>query len=106
MSPEISRLLDKIEAALPEAAAVYVFGSAAEGRDRADSDIDFAVCAVRPIPAEQREALRQELALAAQRDVDLIDLAGASTILQIEVLRAGLRRACAIRSRPDCSRCA
>lgn len=51
-----------------------VFGSGAEGRERADSDIDIAIQMPRPIDTSTTIALIESIALATGRAVDLIDL--------------------------------
>lgn len=69
--------------------AVYLFGSMATGSARADSDVDLAF-----LPAESVKPLdcfnaAQELAELLGREVDLVDLSQASTVLAKEVLRTG-----------------
>jgi predicted nucleotidyltransferase len=70
-------------------AAVYLFGSAASGRARPDSDIDLAVLAEGSLSTSQLLRARILLAESLSRDVDLIDLARASTVLRKEVLAGG-----------------
>ena len=59
--------------------AVYLFGSAGEGRLRPDSDVDLAVLVSNPMAPAQRWALTAQLADLVRRDVDLVDLRRAST---------------------------
>ena len=70
-------------------AAVYVFGSAATGRIRSDSDLDLAILPSAPISALKLFEARMQLAEIVRRDVDLIDLSSASTVLCKEVLAGG-----------------
>jgi predicted nucleotidyltransferase len=70
-------------------AAVYVFGSAASGRMRSDSDLDLAILPAAPISALKLFETRTELAEIIHRDVDLIDLSSSSTVLCKEVLAGG-----------------
>ena len=51
----------------------FVFGSVAQGKARADSDLDIAVQAARPLRAPQKMALIGDLAQATGRLVDLIE---------------------------------
>lgn len=88
MSASLSALFDMLEAAVPDLAAMYAFGSVADGNLRPDSDIDLAILPRRALDPAHLAAARETLALAASRDVDLVDLSRASTILQMEVLRA------------------
>ena len=72
-----------------EPAAVYLFGSVAEGRTRPGSDVDIAVLFRKPITAAALFELRNDLAEALSSDVDLIDLSTATTVMRKEVLRTG-----------------
>jgi predicted nucleotidyltransferase len=64
-----------------------VFGSMARGTERADSDLDLAVAAERPLPAETRIRLIEGLAKRLGRPVDLMDLrtTGYFTLRQVLV---------------------
>lgn len=82
--------------AMPGLAAIVLFGSAVRGRLRPDSDVDVATLFEHEaIPGvEERLALRQRLEEAVQRDVDLIVLNDAPTILAFQALRYGRLIAC------------
>lgn len=68
---------------------LWVFGSEASGKTRADSDIDLGALFQRaPTSAELLDA-RLHLASQAGRDVDLVDLDRASPILVMQVLKHG-----------------
>jgi len=54
-----------------------VFGSAARDALSADSDLDLAVSADRPLSSAQRHALIGALAAACGRPIDLVDLRSA-----------------------------
>lgn len=83
------RLIEYIRQAIPELIALYRFGSQAKGTARPDSDIDFAVLAQNSIPNLRRFELAQELAVQLHRDVDLVDLRAASTVMRMQVLSTG-----------------
>lgn len=72
--------------------AVYLFGSRAQGRARADSDIDLAI--VLPddcsIPATERIDLIARLEELAGRRVDLVLLNRAPLPLQFEIIHTGI----------------
>lgn len=70
-------------------AAAYLFGSVAAGRERPDSDLDLAILPTAPISVSQLLEARIQLSEVLSRDVDLIDLSKASTVLRKEVLAAG-----------------
>ena len=67
-----------------------IFGSAASGTMRDDSDVDIAVLAQEPMSLSLRLELIAELSLAVGREVDVVDLYSAQgTILQ-QVLTKGV----------------
>lgn len=86
---EDALVVDTILAALPAAAAIYRFGSSAADAMRPDSDIDVAVLAARPLDPLHRFELQERLAIALHRQVDLVDLRAASTVLASQVVTTG-----------------
>ena len=68
---------------------VYVFGSVAENREHPESDIDLAFLSSTPQDPVRVFDLAQDLAIALNRDVDLVDLQRASTVMAKEVYRTG-----------------
>ncbi len=88
---------------LPMTQALYLFGSFGTAYQRTDSDIDIALLLPHDsqTPCDQFIALQQQLALIAQRDVDLIHLRSANTILQFEIIEHGRRIAAPARSESD-----
>ena len=69
--------------------AVYFFGSAATGRERPDSDLDFAFLPSAPVEPLARFEASQVLADRLRREVDLVDLSTATTVMSKEVIRTG-----------------
>lgn len=84
-------IIQMLTAQLPDAIAIYLFGSQARGQARPSSDIDIAVLAHDPIPGEQLFQLAQDLALRLHREVDLVDLRRASTVMRVQILSTGQR---------------
>jgi predicted nucleotidyltransferase len=82
-------LIERIRKSVPSLIALYRFGSQAKGTARPDSDIDLAVLARDPIPNIRRFDISQELATQLHRDVDLVDLRTASTVMRMQVLSTG-----------------
>ena len=82
-------LIEHIRKSVPSLIALYRFGSQAKGTARPDSDIDLAVLAGDPIPNIRRFEIAQELAAQLHRDVDLVDLRTASTVMRMQVLSTG-----------------
>ncbi len=68
-----------------------IFGSVAAGRPRADSDLDIAVSADKPISMPERIAIIQTLAEVTGRPIDLIDLAAVTEPLLGQILKHGRR---------------
>jgi predicted nucleotidyltransferase len=69
--------------------ALLVYGSTAQGATHRESDLDLAALfARRPTPLELVDA-QTDLEQIAGRSVDLVDLAAASPILAMQVLRGG-----------------
>lgn len=77
--------------------AVYVFGSFANGRNRADSDMDLAILADVPFDALALWQLSASVASAIDREVDLIDLRAPnlSLVLGFEIVKEGKLIYCA-----------
>ena len=83
-------LIEYLKKSIPELIALYRFGSQAQGTARPDSDVDLAVLTRNPIPVMRRFELAQELAIQLHRDVDLVDLRSASTVMRMQVISTGM----------------
>lgn len=88
-------LVDRLREEFPGLIAVYRFGSFGTGYERPASDLDLAVYAGKPLPAVRLWHVAQELAADVGRDVDLVDLAPASTVMRAQVIHGGERIYCA-----------
>ena len=73
----------------PTLQLAIVFGSAALGRCRFDSDIDIAVYESHPMNPQKQEQLVEKIASATGRPVDLIDLSTAGGALLRQIMRSG-----------------
>ena len=82
-------LIQFFRQAIPDLIALYRFGSYAKGGIHQDSDVDLAVLTGDPLPAVRRFELAQELATHLHRDVDLVDLCAASTVMRMQVISTG-----------------
>ncbi len=89
MQLDLAPALALLRQRIPGLAATYLFGSQAGDGARPDSDIDLAVFAGQPLPRGDVIELALELAALLRRDVDLVDMASASTILQFQILAEG-----------------
>ncbi len=74
---------------IPDLVAIYQFGSQVRGDATPDSDIDLAILAKQPLPGERLFEFAQELAARLGRDVDLLDLKRASTVMRAQVIATG-----------------
>ena len=91
---EEARILSSVRDVLlrqPDIEFACVFGSFAQGRQTPASDIDVAVAAQAPIDPDRRLALNDEVASAAGRPVDLVDLHRAGPLLLTQALTKGKR---------------
>lgn len=84
-----ARAIRMLRKAVPDVVVVYRFGSTIRGEERADSDVDLAVLAAAPLDPLQRFALQEELAVGLRRNVDLVDLRRASTVMAMQVVSTG-----------------
>lgn len=89
MSIDLAPALEILRRELPDLVAVYVFGSVADGGERPDSDVDLAILTRHPVARLKLLEVQEKLAKALGRDVDLVDLASAPTILQMQAIDEG-----------------
>ncbi len=82
-------VVDIVAASQHSIQAVYLFGSVGRGQERPESDIDIAVLAAAPIDPRALEQLRATLEVRLRRDVHLVDLRAASTVLRMQVVASG-----------------
>lgn len=87
----VQKALATLQARIPDLLAVFVFGSFASGRVRADSDLDLAFLPQKTLDTQTLWELNSEVALAAGREVDLIDLSNVSvsSVLKFEIIKRG-----------------
>lgn len=81
-------LVERIRAADPGVLAIYRFGSHGTAHQRAGSDLDLAVMGMSADPIRRLD-LTGTLALQAGRDVDLVRLEDASTVMQAQIITTG-----------------
>jgi predicted nucleotidyltransferase len=86
--------LDRLKAALgegPPLRLAVLFGSAARGKIRPDSDVDVAILPEDPdLPLAVELALQVSLTAACGREVDLVRLDRASTLVRWQVASHGI----------------
>jgi uncharacterized protein len=89
MTVDLGPALEILNREIPDLVAIYLFGSAADDALRPDSDVDLAIYARAPIARPTLLDLQEALARALGREVDLVDLAVAPTILQVQAIGEG-----------------
>ncbi len=72
-----------------EAYAVILFGSYGTGHVHSDSDIDIAFLGDKKLDSYEVFMLAQALACRVGKDVDLIDLQAASTVMGAQIISSG-----------------
>jgi predicted nucleotidyltransferase len=80
---------EAVLAALPDAWAIYVYGSFARGDEWPNSDIDLAVLLPPGRKIDDLLGLISEVSTRTHRDVDLVDLRRVGDVLRREVLEDG-----------------
>lgn len=94
MANHESEIIATLTSGRPDLVAIYRFGSHGSASERRDSDIDLAVLGRAPLDSAVLWDLSQRLAIKLGREVDLVDLAAASTVLQVQVISNGTRLFC------------
>jgi predicted nucleotidyltransferase len=80
---------DALVAALPDAWAIYVFGSFARGDEWPGSDLDLAILLPPGRRMEDLLGVVSDVSARVHRDVDIVDLRRAGDVLRREVLMDG-----------------
>ncbi|MDZ7802083.1 MAG: nucleotidyltransferase domain-containing protein [Trueperaceae bacterium] len=79
-------VVSRVRAVVPNLQWLALFGSVARGDATDRSDVDVAILAPGPLPVDELRRLRTELELATSKDVHLIDLRAASTVLRMQAV--------------------
>src|SRR6185437_9681439 len=90
----VNLILEIIKQKIPGLQAVYLFGSTGTSYETSESDLDIAILASTCLAPLQKWHLSQEIALLIKRNVDIVDLKEASTVLRMEIISTGKRIYC------------
>jgi predicted nucleotidyltransferase len=85
------KVMPSVQQGIPGLQALYVFGSTAERRLRADSDIDLAVLATDMVDPEILFSVAQACARLVGREVELVDLRAVPVVFQAQIVGRGRR---------------
>lgn len=86
-----SDIVTAIRSNLPDVQAIILFGSRVDGLQRPGSDLDLAVLLPRRADPVRLWEVGEALARRLDIDVDLIDLRGANTVMQSQIVTTGRR---------------
>lgn len=92
LSPsDTSQIVELLQKEFPEVQAIYLFGSQVTDYANESSDVDLAIYTGSNLSNEQVWECKFKLAERVNKEVDLIDLYDATTVLQFEVISTGER---------------
>jgi len=91
MKAATKQQLIKLLSDFPSVTTAIVFGSIADGRETAQSDLDIAIKADHKMDSELKISLIEALARSTGRSIDLIDLRTAGQPLLGEIIETGTR---------------
>jgi predicted nucleotidyltransferase len=66
--------LREVLSGFPQITLAILFGSVASGKAHAQSDLDLAVIAAKPLQAAEKIKIIEALAMATGRPIDLVDV--------------------------------
>ena len=83
------RIIQTLQARVPDLLAIYAFGSRLHGTAGPDSDLDLAVLVAGYADPLALFELAGDLADVAACSVDLLDMRAASTVMQYQIITTG-----------------
>lgn len=89
LQSQYRQIVSTITASYPTTSAIYLFGSRATEREKADSDWDIALLTAEKLPPLERWQLSGALCELLDGEVDLVDLLTASTVFQMQIVTTG-----------------
>jgi predicted nucleotidyltransferase len=95
MHPPATNIIDdslrEVLSGFPQITLAILFGSVASGKAHAQSDLDLAVIAAKPLQAAEKIQIIEALAMATGRPIDLVDVHFAPQPLMGQVFKHGRR---------------
>ena len=90
-NPDQDNLIQEIRDSVDGLLAIYLFGSAEKGTMHIDSDIDIAVQTAGTNDPVKLWHTSNRLAKILKKNVDLVDLNVASTVMKMQIISTGRR---------------
>lgn len=94
-APLIDDIIGEICRSIEGVNSIYIFGSFHQASTNTDSDLDIAVWAKKIISSSVLWDLATALSTICHREVDLVDLHSASTVMKIQIIHYGRKIFCA-----------
>lgn len=94
MTTSLKAIIQAVKEEIPNLWAIYLFGSHGTAWERPDSDIDIAILTENEFDSVRLWEKSGKVAAKLGKDVHLIDLRAAPTVLQNEIIRDERRIFC------------
>ncbi|HPN70073.1 MAG TPA: nucleotidyltransferase domain-containing protein [Saprospiraceae bacterium] len=88
---QIDKILNTLKLLIPGIELIYLFGSMADESNNPDSDIDLAFLSSEKISNVQRFDVQEKLASILNKNVDLVDVKTASTVMNFQIVSKGIK---------------
>jgi predicted nucleotidyltransferase len=88
------QIVEEIRRFCPNVTAIYAFGSWNSPQEHRESDIDLAILDTHAILPQEQWERTQHLSSFLAREVDLVDMLSASTVMRMQVVGHGRRLYC------------
>lgn len=95
------QIINFLQTKIQNLSGIYVYGSYALNQETSDSDIDLAFLTEDKISAVEKWKIQEELAALLDKDIDLVDIKNASTVLRKEIVEKGKLIYCADKYKTD-----
>lgn len=89
--PDLEPAIEYLRQRIATLRAVYLFGSQSRAEGSVESDVDIAFLGEVSPSVLERHEMASDLSELLSRDVDLVDLASASTVVRAQVIGRGTR---------------
>lgn len=88
---QTAQVIELLKSEIQGLLGVYLYGSGATDTFNSESDVDLAIHTLDTLPPTKRWDLRHQLSNIVNREVDLVDIGVANTVLQMQIVATGTR---------------